>query len=165
MPKCKKKTILQSFSSFFLRSPCIFFISTLIMWPFVSPMTTPAATSTIGRRLLTCSATLCCRCRDAAWLCPGERMTTGSAVKPYRNTLYTQIKTIVTSVTHEVPTFAPEFEPGETIVGLGGFIIKKSEPTTTFIIYRDSHHYHLTAPDCRSDAVSCFGSHQYFTGM
>lgn len=40
----------------FLRFPCIFFISTLIMWPFVSPMTTPAATSTIGRRLPTCSA-------------------------------------------------------------------------------------------------------------
>lgn len=38
-------------------------------------------------------------------------------------------------MTHEVPTFAPEFEPGETIVGLGGFIIKKSEPTTTFIIF------------------------------
>lgn len=64
----------------FLRSPCIFFISTLIMWPFVSPMTTPAATSTIGRRLPTCSATLCCRCRDAAWLCPGERMTTDCTV-------------------------------------------------------------------------------------
>ena len=38
-------------------------------------------------------------------------------------------------MTHEVPTFAPEFEPQEAIVGLGGFIIKESEPTTTFIIY------------------------------
>ena len=64
----------------FFTFPVHFFISTLIMWPFVPPMTTLATTSTIGRRLPTRSVTLCSRCRDAAWLCPVERMTTGSAV-------------------------------------------------------------------------------------